>query len=117
MISDVLFEAIEEIERYQRELPQAYSRMREDIELVKKVLASLQARLDTPPVLDGRLSLPAPLTADERELWRVTCEAFMARWTEWLRLVEPVSAEQLVKKLDDAIQRQEALLNEGDRET
>jgi peptidoglycan hydrolase CwlO-like protein len=49
MISDVLFEAIEEIERYQNDLPQCYDEIREEINAVKETMRALQIKLDTPP--------------------------------------------------------------------
>ena len=53
MISDVLFEALQEIERYQREMPDVYSDMAADIERVKVEMQTLQRRLDTPPAADA----------------------------------------------------------------
>ena len=49
MISDVLFEALSEIEVYQREMPDAYKPLGEDIEAVKLAMRSLLRKLDTPP--------------------------------------------------------------------
>src|SRR5262245_61739614 len=53
MISDVLFEALEEIERYQRDCPEAYSdpELKKEIESVKSAMRGLQRWLDTPPSL------------------------------------------------------------------
>jgi len=48
MISDVLFKAIEEIERYQNDLPQCYDEIREEINAVKETMRALQIKLDTP---------------------------------------------------------------------
>jgi hypothetical protein len=50
MISDVLFEAIEEIERYQREFPRSYDEIKPDIEAVKAKMRALQRFLDTLPL-------------------------------------------------------------------
>jgi hypothetical protein len=111
MISDTLHDAIQEIEDYQRNFPDCYGGLSDDIELVKKVMSALQARLDEPPH-EYPLDIADTLDPDERERWRVTCEANVARWVERLRLLEPVSAEDLVGKLDDAIKRQEAMLDE-----
>ncbi len=49
MISDVLFEAIQEIERYQADFPQAYDPCRPMIESTKHAMRKLLAFLDTPP--------------------------------------------------------------------
>lgn len=52
MISDVLWEAIKDIEKYQRSCPDAYGtpEMVFQIELVKGAMNALRASLDTPPV-------------------------------------------------------------------
>jgi hypothetical protein len=47
MISDVLFEACQEIERYQRDFD-CYEGWREEIDVVRAVMANLQMRLDVP---------------------------------------------------------------------
>lgn len=111
MISDTLHDAIHEIEDYQREFPESYNDIIDHIEMVKKVMASLVNRLDEAPV-EYRPTLAEMLTLDEQDWWRVTCEANIARWVERLGLLEPVSPEDLVGKLDDAISRQEAMLEE-----
>lgn len=51
MISDVLFDALQEIERYERDFPHVYgeARMRERIASVKGAMNDLRAELDTPP--------------------------------------------------------------------
>ena len=49
MISDVLFEALEKIEGYQRDLPFMYDSCKDDIEACKTVMRDLLRRLDTPP--------------------------------------------------------------------
>jgi hypothetical protein len=48
MISDVLSEAIREIERYQKEFPQCYDEDRVLIDEVKAAMRRLQARYDDP---------------------------------------------------------------------
>jgi hypothetical protein len=50
------------------------------------------------------------LSDDQKAWFCVTCEAQIARWAERLRLLRPVTPDELVKKLDDAIHRQEAML-------
>ena len=50
MLSDTLSEAIEEIERYQREMPDVYDYIKEEINQVKEAMRKLQIELDTPPV-------------------------------------------------------------------
>ena len=49
MISDTLFEAVTEIERYQRDFSNAYGESKEAIEKVKAVMNALRAYLDCPP--------------------------------------------------------------------
>ena len=49
MISDTLFEAVTEIERYQRDFPNAYSGLKAEIDKVKAVMNALRAYLDCPP--------------------------------------------------------------------
>src|SRR5579884_2462027 len=114
MISDVLFDAIQQIEEWQKESPAGYEARRHHIDLVKKVMASLQETLDEPPFAYGlwyeRL-LNTDLTEDQKRYWRVCCEAGIARWAERPRLLEPVSPEDLLDKLHDAVDRQEAMLN------
>lgn len=113
MLSDTLFESIQEIEHYQREF-RCYDDMSEDIDAVKKVMTALQERLDHPQ-FEYPLDVAETLSPEQKERWRVTCEANIARWAERLRLLRPVSAEELVGTLDDAIERQAALLDEESR--
>lgn len=49
MISDVLFDALEEIKDYQRRMPEAYSPLRDQIEPVKAAMRRLLNLLDGPP--------------------------------------------------------------------
>jgi len=49
MISDVLFHAVVEIERYEQDMPEVYGEMTEKIAAVKKVMKDLQLELDTLP--------------------------------------------------------------------
>lgn len=51
MISDVLFEAIEEIERYQSNFPDHYNEIRDEIDKVKGAMCRLQLSLDAPPIV------------------------------------------------------------------
>lgn len=50
MISDVLFDAIQEIERYQAEMPDSYDSIRAEIDEVIGKMRELQRRLDNPNV-------------------------------------------------------------------
>ncbi len=53
MIGDVLYDAIQELERYQREMPDSYDDMRDEIEACKNAMRKLRRKLDLPPdVLD-----------------------------------------------------------------
>ncbi len=49
MISDILSDAIDEIRRYQREMPNVYDDIKPKIEKVVAVMDGLRAELDTPP--------------------------------------------------------------------
>jgi hypothetical protein len=49
MISDELYEAIEEIERYQRSFPKCYDGLRVEIGKVTAVMNALKTWLDCPP--------------------------------------------------------------------
>jgi len=49
MISDVLFDAVESIRRYQKEQPDVYADFREEIDSVVASMTRLLERLDTPP--------------------------------------------------------------------
>jgi hypothetical protein len=115
VISDVLYDAISEIERYQRDFDN-YEDMTDLIEVVKKVMAGLMNYLDDSQPPD-RPNLANILSDEEKAWWRVACEANIARWTERLRLLEPVNVEDLVRKLDDAVQRQEAMLKQMQEST
>jgi hypothetical protein len=46
MISDILFQAVQAIERYQREMPHHYDQLRAEIDEVKAAMRGLQRRLD-----------------------------------------------------------------------
>ncbi len=111
MISDTLFDAIDEIEAYQLNHPECYDELKGDIEVVKMVMSGLQERLDQPP-FEYPFDIAETLNADQRYRWRVTCEANIARWTERLRLLGPVTPDELIGKLDDAVKRQEKMLDE-----
>lgn len=52
MISDILFEAIEEIRTYQRDMPGYYDDMKNRIDAVLEQMESLQRELDAPPALN-----------------------------------------------------------------
>lgn len=111
MLSDVLCDAIHEIKEWQQRAPEWYDDHREHIEIVKKVMDSLLLTLDSVP-LSSSPSIAETLSDKQKTWFRTTCEANIARWAEHLRLLEPITGEALVKKLDDAIQRQEAMLKE-----
>jgi hypothetical protein len=56
MISDVLFEAAEEIRRYQREMPEIYDSMKPAIEPLLSEIERARMRLDTPLEYSGRFT-------------------------------------------------------------
>jgi hypothetical protein len=49
MLSDVLFDAIQEIHRYQQEMPDIYEKDRAEIEKVIEAMDTLRVYYDTPP--------------------------------------------------------------------
>jgi hypothetical protein len=49
MLSDALHEAVEEIEKYQRDYPKVYDAMKDEIEPVKVAMNKLRQKLDAPP--------------------------------------------------------------------
>jgi hypothetical protein len=63
MISDVLFEAREEIRRYQANTPEAYDDIGEQIDAVVKKMVDLQEYLDTPPVMDRDVAKWVPVVS------------------------------------------------------
>ena len=54
MISDVLADAIKQIRKFQREVPDSYDAMRQEIDRVVKAMDTLLHDLDTPPENDPR---------------------------------------------------------------
>jgi len=52
MISDVLFEAVKEIDRYLVEFSENYEDIREEIIVVRDAMDNLRQKLDTPPCCD-----------------------------------------------------------------
>ncbi|MGA7766015.1 MAG: hypothetical protein WCA27_07285 [Candidatus Sulfotelmatobacter sp.] len=50
MISDVLFDAIADIEDYQKKQPEAYDGVKDDIETVKEAMLGLVRKLDAVPL-------------------------------------------------------------------
>jgi hypothetical protein len=62
MISDTLFEARIEIERYMREMPESYENMRPELTALCAEMYRIQMTLDRPP----HVNIPVPLyTAPE----------------------------------------------------
>jgi hypothetical protein len=82
MISDILFDSIQQIDEWQKDSPAAYEAWRNHIDLVKKVMASLREALDEPPfayaIWYERLRT-TELTEDKKRYWRIWCEAGIAR--------------------------------------
>lgn len=104
MISDVLCEAVEAIKGYQERFPETYTNLAEEIEIVKNVMWGLRIMLDIPEG-GNWAEIAKTLSNEERKIWRLTCEANIARWVECLKLLGPISAEDLVPRLKDAIAR------------
>jgi hypothetical protein len=50
MLSDALFEFLEDIERYQTSFPAYYDDLREEIEHCKSAMRSLMEKLHDPPI-------------------------------------------------------------------
>lgn len=63
MISDTLFEAHEEIERYMREMPQVYDSIRPRLDALLAEMDAIRALLDTPP--PGPSVICLPVTVEE----------------------------------------------------
>jgi len=102
MISDTLCEAIQEIEEYQKRLPEFYDGIKEDIEVVKDVMDSLRERLDEPAVEYTKSTFDG-LTDEQRKQWRRTCEIHVRKWIRRLRLVEPISPDEIGELLRDKL--------------
>lgn len=69
MVSDVLHDALVEIDRYQREMPDAYDPLTTEIETIKAVMDALRTCLDTPPgVVEEQDRLVAELQGAIRSL-------------------------------------------------
>ena len=69
MLSDVLFDAVEQIEEWQRLAPEWYDGLKNEIDAVKSAMNALRERLDDP-----RSPLEtyfAPGTAAREEAWRL----------------------------------------------
>jgi hypothetical protein len=49
MISDVLFEAVKEIRRYQRDMPRSYDFMKGELDWLVEEMDRIREMLDTPP--------------------------------------------------------------------
>jgi len=111
MISDTLCHAIQQIEDYQRNYPEWYDDHKGHIEVVKRVMGSLQGVLDGVP-LSYPPNVGDKLSDDQKARLRVMCEANIAMWAEGLRLLGPVTGKELVEKPNDSIQRQDAILAE-----
>ena len=50
MISDVLSDSIAEIENYQKNMPDVYNEIKDEINKVKDAMEKLRIKLDTPPI-------------------------------------------------------------------
>lgn len=111
MISDTLNNAICEIEEYERERSEAYGAWSEEIALAKKVMAAVMELLQQPSS-EHHLNFSEILSPEQMELWRNSCEAEINRWARLLRSLESVVGEKVVANLHDAIQRQDALMEE-----
>jgi hypothetical protein len=61
MLPDILFEAVQDIEFYQETHPELYDQYRQEIDVLKNLMTSLQKKLET---TSGGLPVPLPLTPD-----------------------------------------------------
>lgn len=61
MISDVMFDAIQRVNQYRRDFPDAYGdpEISEAIDRALIAMQALQALLDTPPIADEELAAEA----------------------------------------------------------
>jgi len=114
MIPNTLKNAICEIEEYERSSSANYGAWSEEIAIAKKVMATVMERLQQPSS-GSHLDVAEILSPEQKELWRAICEAEIARSAKLLRLLEPVVGEEIVDKLHDAVQRQDALMEEQSR--
>jgi metal-dependent amidase/aminoacylase/carboxypeptidase family protein len=81
MISDVLFEAVEEIERYQRDIPWCYDdpAITAEIEAVKASMTALRIKLDTPPpppTADDFIKVSQTNPSITQEMWDAMLQQF-----------------------------------------
>ncbi len=75
MLSDTLFEAIEEIEMYEKNYPDLYGgRWKEEIAEVKAVMRKLQRKLDTPPTSKQVKAHVERKAAEERKAKKSTAK-------------------------------------------
>ena len=67
MISDTLFEAVEGIKRYRRDMPDVYgdAEISADLDAVVTAMDALRAKLDTPPCAEGMRGLGPVLPIGE----------------------------------------------------
>ena len=113
MLSVILSDSLCDIEIIMVERAEDYGTYKDHIEIVKAAMETLMLVLQSPPqdcINELTVADTLDLTDDRREWWQVTCEANIERWIKCLQLLGPVTAEELVLKLADAIERQNAML-------
>jgi hypothetical protein len=71
MISDVLFQAIDDIKGYQRRLPECYITSRPAIEKVKRIMSALKTSFDVPSDNEAERLLDAIGRIDTSEVDRI----------------------------------------------
>ncbi len=81
MISDTLHDAIAEIGRYQRDMPQCYDGLRGEIEKVKAVMDALRAYLDCPPSMGRYPRYDAAMSRLKNEIARIDLDGVAAALT------------------------------------
>jgi hypothetical protein len=72
VISDVLSDAVAEIERYQRDMPGCYDGLRDQIEAAKAVMDALRTYLDFPPPTGRHPAYDAALGRLHTEIARIS---------------------------------------------
>jgi len=101
MISDTLFEAVTEIERYQKNFPNAYSELKVEIEKVKAVMNAMRSYLDFPPSDGSYPRYDAAVDSFRTEIASINVEGLTAALEKarasWPMLKEADSTEKNVE--------------------
>ncbi len=97
MISDILSDAVVEIERYEREMPDVYAPIKDTLGALKAHMTYIRVLLDTPPDV-------SPCCCDCGGPILVTHET-MRRNAGLAHLDEEVCERQIIESIADAVKR------------